>query len=248
MRLVAAMNCRDELDRYLRPAIDSLLGFCDEVRVQDDGSTDGSYEWLLSQAGVVVKRNEGTTWREDEGALHQQLLDFTLDARPTHVLAIDADEIVVEGERFRSFLEDSMMRAPGALAFSLCMREVWRLGSPLLVRTDGGWRPHPVAIAYRVDKARARVGREWQIRGRKLAGGRVPKIVRSLALKGRALDTGCDVLHLGWAKPSERAARHERYVELDGGAYHAKAHLDSIMLPDSEIDLEPYEPAAPLPL
>lgn len=245
MRLIASMNTRNELERYLRPCIDSLLTFCDEVRVQDDGSVDGSYEWLSSQAGVVVKRNEGVSWRENEGLLHQQLLDFTLEGRPTHVLAIDADEFIPDGERFRRVLKNAPAET---IAFTLCMREVWRLGSPMLVRADGGWRPHPVAIAFRADGERVRTAREWKIWGRKLAGGRVPRIVRSAQRRGRALDTRCDILHLGWAKPSERAERYQRYVDLDGGAYHAKAHLDSIMLPDSQIDLVPYDPPAALRL
>jgi glycosyltransferase involved in cell wall biosynthesis len=246
VRLVASLGTRNELERYLRPCIDSLLTFCDEVRVQDDGSVDGTYEWLCSQAGVVVKRNEGVSWRENEGACRQALLEFTLEARPTHVLSIDADELVPEGVRFRRALE----RAPrDALAFSLCMREVWRLGSPALVRTDGGWRPHSVAIAFRADGDRCRAhANEWRIVPRKLAAPRVPRIIGSAARRGRVFDTRCDVLHLGWARPGERAERHRRYVELDGGAYHAKAHLDSIMLPDPAIGLEPYDCPVPLPV
>lgn len=237
------MPVRDELERYLRPAVDSVLRYCDEVRVLDDGSTDGSYEWLCSQAGVVVKRREGVSWREHERDFRQELLDFTLEARPTHVLSLDADEIVPEGHRLR----EAMLDAPReAIAFTLCMREVWRLGSPMLVRTDGGWRPHPVAIAYRADLPRVRRGNEWRIFGGKLACPRVPRIVRTSQRHGRSFETGCDALHLGWAKPSERAARYQRYVDLDGGRFHAREHLDSIMLPDAEIDLEPYEPREPV--
>lgn len=243
VKLVASLNCRNELGRYLRPCVGALLEFCDEVRVQDDGSSDGSFEWLREREGVVVRRNPGAAWTENEGLLHQGLLDFTLEGSPTHVLAIDCDEFVPEGARLRAALAAN----PRSLAFTLCMREVWRLGSPMLIRTDGGWRPHPVAICFRVDHARI-ARREWKIWGRKMAGGRVPRAVRALQRSGRAVDTGCDILHLGWAKPSERAGRHQRYVELDGGQFHASAHLDSIMLPDSEIDLEPYEPRAPLPV
>src|SRR5688572_1708037 len=120
MRLVAAMNVRNELDRYLRPCIEHLQDFCEEIRVQDDGSEDGSFEWLGEQDRVTVRRNEGPSWREHEGQLHQRLFSFTLEAEPTHILAIDADEFVVDGEAVRR-----QVAAVEAPAYGLRMCEVW---------------------------------------------------------------------------------------------------------------------------
>lgn len=239
MKIVAAMNVRNELGRYLAPMVSSLLVGVDELRVQDDGSDDGTFEWL-EECGpeVQVRRNVGLRWDENEGELHQSLLDWTLEARPTHVLAIDADEIVPEIH----LLRERLAEFPHSRAFTLNMVEIWRRDVfPWLLRRDGGWRPHPVAIAWRVPRGLRESKGEWAIWGRKLAGGRVPRKIRSDQRANAAADLGLDILHLGWSDPDERKARHRRYVELDGGRYHAGAHLDSIMLPDSRCDLEPYE-------
>jgi glycosyltransferase involved in cell wall biosynthesis len=238
IRLVASMNVRNEVGRYLRQSIPHLLEFCDEVRVQDDGSDDGTFEWLSDQEGVAVKRNDGFAWREHEGHLHQQLLDFTMEGRPTHILAIDADEFVVDGAALRGLLADA--RGPRARSFGLRMCEIWkRNGDPWQMRLDGGWRPHDVAIAYRVPPQLTTS--QWKIWGRKLAGGRVPRAIRADQRRGRLVSTGIDILHLGWSNPSEREARHARYVELDGGNYHAGSHLDSILWDDDQVELEAYD-------
>lgn len=242
MKLIGSMNVRNELGRYLRQSIPALLEFCDEVRVQDDGSDDGSFEWLSEQDGVVTQRNRGATWREHEGQLHQNLLDFTLEGRPTHVLAIDADEFVVDGQGLREALKSTRGRT-----FTLRMCEVWKT-DPWMIRTDGGWRPHEVGIVYRIrDLQQARRASSWRIWGRKMAGGRVPRIIRADQRRGRTQSLGIDILHLGWAREEERVARHARYAELDGGNYHAGSHIASILLPDGEIDLEPYPDPGFLP-
>lgn len=240
MKLVASMNVRNELGRYLTESIPHLLTFCDEVRVQDDGSDDGTFEWLREQEGVVVRRNTGLSWREHEGELHQSLLDFTLEAEPTHVLAIDADEFVPEGAAMRDALRSYGRRQR---AYMLRMCEVWKTDrDPWQIRVDGGWRPHPVAILYRIP--RDVTGGSWKIWGRKLAGGRVPRIIRKDQRRGYAVTLDIDILHLGWSRVAEREARHARYVELDGGNFHASEHLDSILWSDDQVTLEPY-PAPP---
>lgn len=236
------MNTRNELGRYLKLTVPALAEFCDEIRINDDGSTDGTFEWLLEQPKVSVQRNPGPTWRENEGELHQTLLDWTIAAEPTHVLAIDADEIVVGGERLREVAEEN----PAQRTFTLRMVEIWRRDThPWQMRVDGRWGPRPVGIFYGMPRQLPRryfQGKgEWRIWGRKMAGGRVPRVIRTDQIHGDPMESGVDILHLGWSDPAERAGRYQRYVELDGGNFHAKKHLDSIMLPDAEIELQPYE-------
>lgn len=234
MRLVASMNTHNELGRYLRLTIPRLLQACDEIRIQDDHSTDGTFEWLSEQEGVVVKRNEGTTWRENEGELHQQLLDWTLEASPTHILAVDADEWLTYPEPLREMIAEG-----GASVWTLRMCEVWSI-DPWLLRIDGGWVPHPVGILYSVEGEPV-TNPEWRIWGRKMAGGRVPRIVRKRQRHRELVrELPIDLLHLGWANPAEREARYQRYVELDGGQFHAGAHLESIMWPDERVGLLEY--------
>lgn len=236
MKLVASMTTRNELDRYLRRVIPHLLAFCDEVRVVDDGSDDGTYEWLCEQDRVEVALNDGASWREHEGKLRQTLFEHTLEAEPEAVLAIDADELVTDGAAMRAMIEAQ----PQTRTFCLRMVEVWRRDrDPWLTREDGGWRAHDVGIVYRVP--RNPQGAAWRSWPQRMAAGRVPRLMHIDQRRGNARSLGLDILHLGWSDPAEREARHRRYVELDGGQFHAGAHLDSIMWPDERCELEPYD-------
>jgi glycosyltransferase involved in cell wall biosynthesis len=230
MKLVASMPVRNEVTRYL-PAVLDALDFCDEIRVLDDGSVDGTFEYLTGRHKVTVKRNDAVSWREHEGQFRRQLQNFTLEAEPTHVLAIDGDELIADGSGIRETLE----AAERQTVFTLRMVELWALDPPT-ARHDGGWRPHEKPMIYRVPQ---KMTQEWRIHGRAMACPRVPPAVRNRTRRATSLAT--DVLHLGWANPAERQERYERYAELDGGKFHAGTHLRSILLPDDECDLRPYD-------
>lgn len=225
MRLVASMMVHNELGRYLPQSIAALSEFCDQVAVYDDGSTDGSGAWLSGQKNVSVLVGSDSTFFDHEGQARQRLLEWTLEAEPTHILSIDADEFVADGWAVRDACEGEGM------AWTLDMQEVWEIdGDCMCVRTDGGWRPHAVPALYRVP-ANPDVLR---IADRALACGRVPTEIAGQ----RAQPSGTEILHLGWTNKAERAARHDRYAVADGGKFHASTHLDSIMWPDDRVSLE----------
>jgi glycosyltransferase involved in cell wall biosynthesis len=265
VKLYASMIVRDELDRYLPETIDRLLEFCDEIMVLDDGSRDGTADWLREHGRekrrrILVLRNETSVWDQlGEGAARGQLLDFTLVRQPAPdwVLSIDADEWVSDGSALRAFLEGhDPWEVPAAVTLRIC--EVWdrRLDcdcergekTPLNcwdctgrrwgVRTDGGWAPREVPVVWtpphRKLSAAERWRYGWTIPARKLACGREPECVRFLEGSARS---DVDLLHLGWSNPDERQARYDRYMKLDGGRFHADAHLRSIVEPPT---LEPY--------
>jgi len=243
VKLVASLIVRNELDRYLKPCLAHLLDFCDEVRVLDDSSDDGTLGYVGGRwmVGVFAATTDGPSFFAHEGETRQQLLDWTLRGEPTHVLAIDADEFISDGQALRAALEKN----PNHPVFKLCVEEVWHADHDALsVRYDGGWRPSQAPILYRVDDPEPS---RWRIRNRQLACGREPERVAKQIGLARALPVS--VLHLGWANEQERAARHARYVEHDQGNFHARAHLASIMWPDSRVvtrrcpwpaSLEPY--------
>ncbi len=229
VNLVASLIVRNELDRYLLDCLELLLGFCDEIRVWDDGSDDGTFDALHGMDRISVATDVGSRFYEHEGAARQRALDWTLEARPTHVLAIDGDELIEDGPELRSFVEAS----PGTDVFTLCMEEIWKATEDeLWIRQDGGWKAHGVPILYRVVGS----GAGLEIPQRALASGRVPASVARR--HGRSQATGTSILHLGWANEGERARRHARYVEHDGGKFHAGSHLDSIMWPDERVELQ----------
>lgn len=229
VNLVASLIVRNELERYLLECLDLLLGFCDEIRVWDDGSTDGTFDVLHGMDRISVATDVETRFYAHEGAARQRALDWTLEARPTHVLAVDGDELVTDGRELRSFVEASHRTD----VFTLCMEEVWKANEDeIWVRQDGGWRAHGVPILYRVVGS----GAGLEIPQRALASGRVPASVARR--HGRSAATGTSILHLGWANEAERSRRYARYVEHDGGKFHAGSHLESIMWPDERVELQ----------
>lgn len=233
MRLVASLITRNEMKRYLEPCVESLLAFVDEIRVLDDRSEDGTAEWLAEQAGVKVLINEGEPMFQHEGFARQRLLNWTLEAAPTHILSVDADEIVADGKMVR----EAIVNNPGVQAFTLLMEEIWKTcPQELCVRHDGGWRPHEIPILYAVPPPGFQ-DRRFHISPKQLACGREPVMIRNLAVRGKAIPTGTEVLHFGWSKESARQARYDRYVEADGGRFHASSHLQSIMWPDDNVTM-----------
>lgn len=226
MKLLASLIVRNELSRYLKPCIDHLMEFCDEVAVMDDGSNDGSVGWLQSRLGKKnVYARTSSLFYEHEGRSRQSLLDFTLGFQPTHVIAIDADEFVSDGATLRDSLSDAheVWRFP--------LQEVWRANEKNLdVRDDGGWGIGSATV-WQVPKE----SRNLWIQDSKLACGRDPMFVR----KSRSFPVNGNVslLHFGWANQQQRDARYNRYVEHDSGNFHNKRHLDSIMWEDSRCRL-----------
>lgn len=235
MNLTASLIVHNELTRYLYWTLPALMEFCDTVVVMDDHSDDGTYEWLEElaegeyQHRLWLSRYEGDRMFTGEGVARQELLERTLLASPTHILAIDADEFIADGEQLRQIASGHLKsRSPGELAaWKISMEEIWDVTAVAMwCRCDGGWRPHGVPALYSVPDV---MTVDYRIRSDQLACGRVPQAVERLALRRGAGETGTEILHLGWANPGERAARYARYVEADGGRFHASTHLKSIM-------------------
>lgn len=239
MNLVASLIVRNEIGRWLMPCIDHLLDFCDEIRVLDDGSTDGTGLWLLTghpESGrrVKTKVSPEPSFYAHEGRARQALLDWTMEAEPTHVLALDADELVADGAAVRAAAEED-----GCPTWTLDMQEVWgATESVLLIREDGGWRSHGVPMLYRAPTERElRRDPDWRMADVALAGGRVPVAVSAFARRQCTQPCGADVLHFGWANEAAREGRFQRYVEHDGGRFHNIRHLESIMWDDTRVTL-----------
>jgi glycosyltransferase involved in cell wall biosynthesis len=235
MKLAASVMVRNEAGRYLEEAISALTEFCDEVMALDDYSEDDSPE-ILASLGVNVLRTEAPSFYEHEGRVRQQLLEWTFQAEPTHVLAIDADEFVADGQAVRAACAHEGTWT-GTAVWTLEMEEVWELdGDCLCVREDGGWRSHPVPVLYAVPR---QLDETWRINDLPLACGREPRAVRQAAPAARS--TGTELLHFGWTNEAERVARHQRYVVADGGRFHNSSHLDSILYRPEQIQLRGRE-------
>lgn len=225
MNLVASMIVRNEMGRYLEPCIRHLQDFCDEIRVVDDASDDGTFEWLAVQEQVVVTGDMKPRFYVHEGQARQRLLDWTLEAKPTHILVIDADEFVVGSDVLRA----NLIAHPDTPIWALKIEEIWRADMQNLhVREDGGWRTHPLPCVFN-----AQPGIRLEMMNRKLAVRRIPTHFQQL----RAQESGASLLHFGWTDPANRRARYDRYHEHDRGRFHSGHHLRSILWDDRRVVL-----------
>lgn len=214
-----------ELKRYLKPCIRNLQSYCDEIIVHDESQDTA---WLKAQKQVIHHSVEQSFYVH-EGNARQALFDSTLAAIPTHVLCIDADEIVSDGPALRALLENN----PRQPAWGLCMEEVWQATpEQLRIRMDGGWGSHHISCLFSLADMSRRQG-AWRFPDRALACGRVPAAVNRMS----SFPSDISIYHFGWANEAERKKRHARYEEHDKGNFHAKAHLDSIMWPDTMVSL-----------
>lgn len=230
-KLTAMMICGREADRYLNFTIPSLLEFVDEIRVVDDASDDGTSE-ILRDFGCVVKRNETSQFFVHEGRARNALFDWVLEGQPTHIIAVDADEVVENGRAVRKAVENNTS-ASGI--WTLGMTEIWRADEQSLYeRVDGQWGQRKVPVVFAAPRIRTP---RWNIADRALACGREPMAVAKAGVRGRVPMVSC-LYHLGWSCKSDREARYQRYVKHDGGQFHRSAHLDSIMNSDANVTLQ----------
>jgi glycosyltransferase involved in cell wall biosynthesis len=228
MRLVASMVVRNEMDRYLPRCIDELREFCDEIRVLDDGSTDGTSDYLRGTTGVYVLDNGGPPYAEDKLAASRALHEWTLVAEPTFILAVDADEFVTDGIRLREVCAAALAERA---VLGLRMVEVWDRSGAMYpgswaARVDDRWRPHHVPIIYHVPEDSAPMA--WD----DVYTGRVPRWVREAPF----VTTDIDILHLGWSNPAERRQRQFWHA----GDEHDPEHVESIARPPKLIPYPPF--------
>lgn len=231
VRLIASLVVRNEIGRYLEPCIDHLRRFCDLIVVLDDASDDGTGEWLDERADeqlVVRRQSPPSSFYRHEGRTRALLLERTLEQQPTHVLPLDADEFVTDGPALRKLIEAQ----PQIAGWPLPIQEVWETAeSGYRVREDGGWASGRTLVWRRRSLGRL------SFPNRALACGRVPLQVRGAG----GGTSGVALLHVGWLDERERVARVARYTKHDGGRFHARAHLDSILWPPERVQLADRE-------
>lgn len=227
-KICAMMIVRNEADRYLNFTIPSLLEFVDEIRVVDDASDDGTYE-ILRDLGCVVKRNETPMFFVHEGRARNALFDWALEGEPSHLLCIDADEVVEDGQAVRKAVENNTSVSG---IWTLGMTEIWRADEQFLYeRVDGQWGQRKVPVVFTAPRVRTP---RWNIADRALACGREPMAVAKAGIRGRVPMVSA-LFHLGWSCKSDREERFQRYMVHDKGQFHRDAHLQSIMFDDSRV-------------
>lgn len=229
-QIVANLVVRNEENGYLRRVLDRLTTQVDKIIVTDDCSDDATPE-IAANYGAAVQVLPEPTFRKHEGHLRQlswEWLEKNLDdPKDTLVLAIDADEELYETTyTLRELAEMTRFKV-----FNVTFFHMW---NETHFRSDGGWRPHGSSRLFRYMP-----GGFFQ--DRQLACGSEPTYVHSM-IRGQRFfrPSGLVMKHLSYIKDEDKRRKYERYAELDGGAFHAGAHIQSIIDPPEKVTLEEW--------
>lgn len=220
MKLIANMIVRNEEDRFLTEVFTHLRGIADVILVTDDCSDDGTFDIAMDWADGVQRLPE-PTFAVHEGKLRQASWNFVKEhADPGDwILAIDADEKLFDTQnQLEALLDQSQWDVLGVTFYHMWNSTHWR--------TDKAWKPNVSSRLFRYYEG-------GEFLNRKLACGSEPTYVQQLIRSGRALwHTGLAMQHLGYVRDEDKKMKYKRYMELDGGDFHARAHIESILDPN----------------
>lgn len=215
MNIIALLQARDE-ERFLPGWLENVAPAVDGIVALDDGSTDKTGDLLRAHPKVleVLQKPTGATW--DERGNQVALVKAGRRHGATWFLVVDADERLEQRlvKELRQVLEEAEARQVEAC--SLQLRELWN--DRRHYRVDGLWK----------GKARYRLFRNHdhhtKFDPRPLHRYWMPlEIAANLAKVGAHLPH--NLYHLRMIRPEDRAARHERYVQLDpGGRYQPQGY------------------------
>lgn len=208
-RLLALLVFHNEM-RYLPGWFENVLPQVDGVVAMDDGSTDGSGDFVAAQPGVLelvrVPPRDPHVW--DDGVNHSRVTEAALRHQPDWMIGLDADERLEREFRTRAEAEIRRAERNGYLAYAIHLCELWN--SPRTYRVDGIWGT----------KLRARLFKNvpgLRYDTNQLHGQWAP-LNGIRTIQGKPLGyPSADLLfyHLRMIDPQDRAARRDRYNQLD---------------------------------
>lgn len=203
-RLLALLACRDEM-RFLPDWFANVRPLVDGVIALDDGSTDGSADFLARQPEVLrlirLPPRADHVW--DDALNHRRLVEAAWEHRPDWLIGLDADERLEQGFRDRAEAEIERARRLGQRALRVHVRELW--DDPLQFRADGVWGTKSAARFF---AAR----RDHQFHMQRLHCHWAPLNSR---VNGDFPQADLVLYHLRTLLPADRAARQARYERLD---------------------------------
>jgi glycosyltransferase involved in cell wall biosynthesis len=232
MRLLALLACRDEM-RFLPGYVANVGPQVDGIVALDDGSTDGSADFLAAREEVIeLIRVPPERPRWDEVGNHRRLVAAGCRHGAEWLVCLDADERVERDFRARA---ERVIRRGGRLglsAFAVRLRELW--GSPDRYRVDDVWgRKAPVRLFE------ARTDHEFD--ERPLHSHKAP--LQARGVRGAFPVADLEVYHLRMIDPQDRAARRKRYEEADPDARWQLDHGYAYLTDESGLELRPIAPA-----
>ncbi|MDX6409983.1 MAG: hypothetical protein QOE13_3054 [Gaiellaceae bacterium] len=201
--MLALLAVRDEMP-YLPGFLANVRPQVDGIVALDDGSQDGSGDYLRSQDGVLEvldSPSDRTSW--DEPGNHRALVAAGIRHGADWLLALDADERLEEEFRPRAERVIRRGRVFAFGAYAVRLRELW--DSPDEFRVDGIWGRKAPARLFR-----ARTDHVFD--SRPLHGLKAPLQDRR---RGDYPLADLEVYHLRMIGREERLERRRRYEHLD---------------------------------
>lgn len=219
MKLVAQMVGRNEADRFLPEVLEHLRKVADEIVFTDDCSDDDTMT-LAKDYGCHTYQTPEPLFTKHEGQLRQ----FAWNNLTNHaelgdwILAIDCDEKLWSMNPNKPLSLLMSQQAYDVLAITF-----YHMWNENQYRVDKLWRPNISSRMFRFQQG-------GKFADRKLACGSEPTYVQTAIRARRFLtDTALVMQHLGYVRDEDKKSKFERYSTLDGGDFHALAHINSIM-------------------
>lgn len=222
--IVANMIGRNEAESYLVPVLERLSKQVDMIVFTDDKSEDDTPN-IAERFGARVFQMPEPTFSNNEGRIRQQSWENLQTVIPTEdcfILAIDCDEMLYQT---RYTLEQLALQD----SYQVINIEFFHMWNEDQFRVDKAWRPHPSSRMFKYLPG-------GNFLDRQLACGSEPTYVQQLIRSGLFLkDSGLCMKHLSYIKDDDKKSKFDRYMKLDGGAFHANAHILSIMDEDPQL-------------
>jgi len=230
-RLLAMLAFRDEM-RFLPGYFANVVAELDGVVALDDGSTDGSAEYVMGRPEVLelIRQPAREPHHWDDACNHRLLVEVARRHRPDWLLGVDADERLEHDFRARADFEIERAQREGFTAYYVWLRELW--GSPTTVRIDGIWGRKQSSRLFECRE-------DHEFHDQRLHGHWAP-------LNGRLADgsfPSADLIiyHLRMLHPEDRAARRDRYNRLDPDREMQAIGYD-YLTDETGIELAPIDP------
>jgi hypothetical protein len=228
-RLLALIAFRDEM-RFLPGLFENLEGHVDGVIALDDGSSDGSPEYVASQPLVLelLTVPAGAQEELEDGKNHRALTEASWRHRPDWLLGLDADERLERDFRGRAEAEMRRAERAGEDALWIWFRELW--DAPDRFRADGIWGQKRKACLFRAS-------REHRFDERRVHAFWASYPPRN----GDWPQADLLLYHLRMISPEDRGARVDRYRRIDPDDVWQEIGYD-YLLDEDGLELRPLEP------
>jgi len=205
-----------EADRHLQRALQSARGWADTVIVYGDAPDDATRRLIMRYAHLA-RIGDQNLYETGEHLVRNELLEMADGVLQDGdlVCALDADEeFAAPAERVREIL--TALEDDPRGSFNVHFLHLWNPDGSMH-RVDGLWQP----------SVGPRIYRHYQgIRLQPLyeSAWVCPPLPPRLLYERTA--PVLEILHWSYARPQDRAPKHERYSRLPG---HHPAHIDSIL-------------------